>query len=210
MIRPSSVTRVRICRWVSLDTMLSPPLCPSAALPALADSRFPHWLRLCGLAGVSPVSVIPFRHAPASALSDAGWWHPCRFAATSFRKTRCRRQIPLAAARDPVDRNRRTEIIRNTLALFFGCCVQQPHQQKKSHHRRHEIGVSDFPGTPMMPAAGDDLFPFDDDWRDIALTRSSPPPIYSPDARGSRARVTPVLTNKLVLKLSLRTASACR
>jgi hypothetical protein len=71
-------------------------------------------------------------------------------------------------ARDAVDRQGRAEIIRDPLALLFGCRVQQPHQQEKGHHRGDEIGISHFPGTAMMPASCNDLFPFDDDRRHVA------------------------------------------
>src|SRR5690606_7513908 len=47
----------------------------------------------------------------------------------------------------------RVEVVRDSVALLIRRDIQKPEQQKKSHHRGHEIGISDFPGAAVMAAA---------------------------------------------------------
>jgi len=44
------------------------------------------------------------------------------------------------------------EVIGQAFALLFCGGIQQPHQQKKRHHRGHEIRIGDLP-CPAMVAA---------------------------------------------------------
>jgi hypothetical protein len=60
------------------------------------------------------------------------------------------------------DLERRAKEIRDALQIALGGRPQQPHQEKKRHHRRHEIGVRDFPRTAVV-AGGGFLDALDDD-----------------------------------------------
>ncbi|EKD61726.1 MAG: hypothetical protein ACD_54C00127G0005 [uncultured bacterium] len=84
-----------------------------------------------------------------------------------FREVRITLKHPVAAAGNPRDRDGRTEIVRDSLALFFRCRVQQPHQHEEGHHGRHEIRIGNFPRPTMVAAALDHFLPLDDDWRGI-------------------------------------------
>jgi len=60
----------------------------------------------------------------------------------------------------------RIEVVGNgSLGLFVGG-IDQPHDQKERHHRRHEVGVGDLPGAAMgaiviaLVALDDDDFIF--------------------------------------------------
>ena len=55
-----------------------------------------------------------------------------------------------------------------------------------------------FPGTTMMPAASDDLFPFDDDWRHIAMRAHIHHLCYSPVLRFRKKDVTWLLTLRIL------------
>ncbi len=52
------------------------------------------------------------------------------------------------------DLERRLEVIRDARKITFGGGAHQPHQEKESHHRSDEIGVSDFPCSAVRSAAG--------------------------------------------------------
>src|ERR1017187_2627880 len=43
-----------------------------------------------------------------------------------------------------------TQIFEDRGALFFGHRSDQPHDHEEGHHRRHEVGVGDFPGPAVM------------------------------------------------------------
>ena len=60
------------------------------------------------------------------------------------------------------DLDRCGEVAGDALEVAFGGRTQQPHEQKESHHGRHEVGVGDLPRAPVryMPALLDAL---DDD-----------------------------------------------
>ena len=57
----------------------------------------------------------------------------------------------VAAARPAHQRNFEWcfEIFRNAVQFASGSGTQQPHEQKKRHHRRDEVGIGDLPGTTM-------------------------------------------------------------
>ncbi len=82
----------------------------------------------------------------------------------------------IAPARDAVHRDRRIEVIRDTLPLLFRRRVQQPHQKEERHHGGHEVSVGHFPCPAVVAPATDDFLPLDDDWRRIALRSHSTSP----------------------------------
>jgi hypothetical protein len=59
------------------------------------------------------------------------------------------------------------------LALLFVRRAEQPEQQKKGHHRRHEVGIGNLPGAAVMTAMalGDDLLDDDDLGRLVGAVR---------------------------------------
>ena len=69
----------------------------------------------------------------------------------------------VATARTALHRHleRILEKLGNALQIALGGRAQQPHQQEEGHHRGHEVGIGDFPGAAMGPAATF-LDPFDD------------------------------------------------
>ena len=79
-----------------------------------------------------------------------------------FRKNRLAAKYARAAAIFGKDRNAGVEIGGDPLALLFRGGVEQPHQQKKRHHRGYEIRIGHLPCTTMV-ATGDDLFTFYND-----------------------------------------------
>ena len=58
---------------------------------------------------------------------------------------------------------RGSKIICQGLALLFGRCGQQPHQQEKCHHCGNKVGISDFPRPAMMSAMRCFVYFFDND-----------------------------------------------
>ena len=87
-------------------------------------------------------------------------------------------ECALPATRGTDHRDRRIEIISDPFSLLLGRCAKQPHEQKERHHRRDEIRVGHFPGTAVMPVAGDDLLAFDD-YRRVGLASHSFPSTHT-------------------------------
>src|SRR3546814_19803667 len=75
-----------------------------------------------------------------------------------------------------LDQGRR-EIVGEALALGLVGRAQDPEQQEKGHHRRHEIGIGDLPGAAVMTAMAflDDLL--DADRARLGLVRSEEAPV---------------------------------
>src|SRR5690606_4861813 len=46
------------------------------------------------------------------------------------------------------------EILGNAFAILLRGDADQPHDQKESHHRRHEVGVGDLPATSVVCRSG--------------------------------------------------------
>ena len=110
----------------------------------------------------------------------------------------------VAPARNPVHRDRRIEIVRDPLALFFRRRVQQPHQQEERHHGGHEVGVGHFPCPAVVAPATDNLLPFDDDRRRIALRSHPHHPSLLPGTSDSRRRLYGPLTRRILASFSAR------
>ena len=78
---------------------------------------------------------LPFaaRQILAAALDDAG-------------------TVAAAAAAHQRHLERRLEIFGDALQIALGGRTQQPHEKKKCHHRRDEVGVGDLPCATVMSA----------------------------------------------------------
>ena len=130
------------------------------------------------------------------AFTDRGQSDVLRRRRRAHRYFRAFRRDGLATAdaarpRISIPKRPRREIIGNTFALDIGRDVQQPQQQKERHHRRHEVGIGDFPCAAVMsgvatalPLAAND----DDGWfvadqpsvHPKLLGREAPPLLLQP------------------------------
>src|SRR5690606_20835231 len=65
------------------------------------------------------------------------------------------------------------EIFSHQRELMHGNKGQQPHDQKKGHHRRHEVGVGDLPATPVRLLVVQFLASYYDAWFGLAHVAST-------------------------------------
>src|SRR5690606_34291495 len=74
------------------------------------------------------------------------------------------RRVARSLAARECHAQRSLEVLRDALEVALCRRTDEPHEQEERHHRRHEVGISDLPGTGVM-SARDLLDPLDDDWR---------------------------------------------